>query len=225
MYCVNCGSELPDGANVCPACGTPVAGASGVNMPGVAGGANGAAAGFNAAAQPGALRHDSYEYARITVASDLAIAATDCYESMGFELTSAKNSQTGGSTVLAFRRSRKVRGKAQLAKLQRTADDLIAQLAELEREKTRGATIKALATGIASALVLGVGMCCTMVWTQFMVLGVIVGLAGIAGCVAAWLLYRATVRKDSTRLAPRVEAAYDQLATVCEEAQSVLATA
>lgn len=216
MYCTKCGTELPDDANVCSTCGTPVAGA-----------ANGAAAtaGFNAAAQPGALRHDSYEYARTTVASDFATVATDCYESMGFELTSAKSAQASGSTVLAFRRSRKVRGKAQLAKLQRTADDLIAQLAELEREKTRGATIKALVVGIASALVLGVGMCCTMVWTQFMALGVIVGLVGIAGCIAAWLLYRATVRKDSARLAPRIEAAYDQLATVCEEAQSVLATA
>lgn len=221
MYCTKCGAELPEDANVCSTCGTPVAAAAGA--------AHGAAAGFGgasyAATQPGAVRHDSCEYARTTVASDLATVATDCYESMGFELTSAKSSQAGGSTVLAFRRSRKVRGKAQLAKLQHTADDLIAQLAELESEKTRGATIKALAVGIVSTLVLGVGMCFTMVWTQFMALGVIVGLVGIAGCVAAWLLYRSTVRKDTARLAPRVEAAYDQLATVCEEAQSVLATA
>lgn len=201
MYCTNCGAELPEGANVCSACGGKAA----------------------AAPEPRALRHDSYEYARTAVASDLATVATDCYESMGFELTSAKTSQTGGTAVLAFRRSRKVRGKAQLAKLQRTADDLIAQLAELDREKTRGATVKALAVGIVSALVLGIGMCCTMVWTQLMVLGVIVGLAGIAGCVAAWVLYRSTARKDAARLAPRIEATYDQLATVCEEAQSVLA--
>lgn len=219
MYCTKCGTELPDDANVCSACGTPVAGIAG------AVGDVAAAVPGRAVAQPGSLRHDSYEYARTTVASDLATVATDCYESMGFELTSAKSAQVSGSTVLAFRRSRKVRGKAQLAKLQRTADDLIAQLAELEREKTRGATIKALAAGIASALVLGIGMCCTMVWTQLMVFGVIVGLVGIAGCVATWFLYLATVRKDSARLAPRIEAAYDQLATVCEEAQSVLATA
>lgn len=210
MYCMNCGHEMPDAAKVCPACGMKVGGV-------------GVADAAGAADAP--VRHDSYEYARTTVASDLATVATDCYQSLGFELTSAKSSQTGGSTVLAFRRSRKVRGKAQLAKLQRTADDLIAQLAMFEGEKTRGATMKAIATGVISALVLGVGMCCTMVWTQFMVLGIIVGLVGIAGCVGAWLLYRATVRKDTARLAPRIEAAYDQLATVCEEAQSVLATA
>lgn len=213
MYCMNCGHEMPDTAKVCPACGTRVGAFGEAGLAGAA----------SAPAVDAPIRHDSYEYARTTVASDLATVATDCYESLGFELTSAKNAPTGGTTVLAFRRSRKVRGKAQLAKLQRTADDLIAQLADLDREKTRGAAVRALSMGIVSALVLGVGMCCTMVWTQFMVLGVIVGLVGIAGCVATWFLYRATVRKDTARLAPRVEAAYDQLATVCEEAQSVLA--
>lgn len=222
MYCMNCGMELPEGAKVCGSCGAVV------SAPGApaaaAAGAGAAALGARAAGQASA-RHDSYEYARTTVKSDLATVATDCYESLGYELTGAKDSAAGDTTVLAFRRSRKVRGKAQLAKLQRTADDLISQIAGLEGEKTRRARMLSLTVGIASALVLGVGMCCSMVWTQFMALGVVVGLAGIAGCVAAWLLYRSTVRKDTARLAPRIEAAYDQLATICEEAQTVLSAA
>lgn len=233
MYCVNCGTELPHGANACPECGMmvgvgPVARAAQVAHAAGAAGVAAAAEAVRSATGAGAagvVRHDSYEYARTTVKSDLATVATDCYESLGFELTGAKDSQAGGTTVLAFRRSRKVRGKAQLAKLQRTADDLIARLASLEDEKTRRPTMIALATGILSALVFGIGMCCTMVWTQFMVLGIVVGLVGIAGCVGTWLLYRANVRKETARVAPQIEAAYDQLATVCEEAQSVLAVA
>ena len=209
MYCMNCGAELPQGAKVCGACGTKV----GQTAPTAGAGAKGVS------------QHDSYEYARTTVKSDLATVATDCYESLGFELTGAKNSQGGGTTVLAFRRSRKVRGKAQLAKLQRTADDLIASIASLESEKTRRATIASLAVGTVSARVLGIGMCFTMVWTQFFALGVIVGIVGIVGCVAAWLVYRAFARQDAERLAPRVEAAYDSLATVCEEGQTVLSAA
>ncbi len=212
MYCRNCGAELPDGIDVCESCGMPV-GATGVGMP-----ASGLASGSGA-------RHDSYEYVRTTVKSDLATVATDCYQSLGFELTGSKASTTGESTALAFRRSRKVRGKAQLAKLQRTADDLLAQLARLEGAKTRRARALALTMGIASALVLGVGMCCCMVWTQLMALGIVVGIVGIAGCVATWLLFRAVVRKDTDRIEPQIAATYDQLATVCEEAQTVLAVA
>ncbi len=204
MYCANCGNELPEGSKVCPSCKAPVVGAPGAACAG---------------------RHDSFEYARTTVKSDLATVATDCYECLGFELTGTKDSAAGDTTVLSFRRSRKVRGKAQLAKLQRTADDLLARIAALEAEKTRRAGMLSIAVGVISALVLGVGMCCTMVWTQLMALGIIVGIAGIAGCVAAWLLYRATVRKDSARVAPRIEAAYDSIATVCEEAQAVLGAA
>lgn len=206
MYCNQCGAELPQNAKVCSACGAPVAGAANVGP-------------------RAASAHDSFEYARTTVKSDLATVATDTYQSLGFELTGAKATATGDSTVLAFRRSRKVRGKAQLAKLQRTADDLIAQLAQLEGEKTSRARAVALTMGIVSALVLGVGMCCTMVWQSFFVLGVVVGIIGIAGCIATWIVYRSNVRRDADHVAPRIEAAYDQIATVCEEAQTVLAGA
>lgn len=206
MYCSICGNELTGAERVCPACGTPVAGA---------------AAAAVAAPQP---THSSYEYARTTVASDLVTVTCDCYENLGWELTGSKASQTGGSTVLSFRRSRKVRNKAQLVKIQRTMDDLIASIARLEGEKTRKARMRALSLGVAAALVLGVGMCLTMVWDA-MVPGIVVGVVGIAGCVAAWLLYRSTVERETARVAPSIEAAYDSLATACEEAQTALAAA
>ena len=204
MYCANCGSELAQGANVCGRCGAPVQ-------------AGGSAA---AAQQPGS--YTSWEYARTTVNRDLAQVTTDCYESLGFELTGSRAQEVGTTATLSFRRSRKVRGKAQLAKLQRTMDDLIASISGMEAEKTRKASMRALALGIVSALVLGVGMCCTMVWTNLMIPGIVIGVAGIAGCIGAWLLYRSTVASESERIAPRIEAAYDSLATACEEAQAVL---
>lgn len=56
----------------------------------------------------------------------------------------------------------------------------------------------------AGALALGVGMCCTMVWTQFFSLGVAVGLAGIAAMAAALPLYRRITRRDREKLAPQI---------------------
>ena len=42
-----------------------------------------------------------------------------------------------------------------------------------------GKTIGAIVLAIVGLLLLGVGMCMTMVWTQYMALGIIVGLIGI----------------------------------------------
>lgn len=203
MYCINCGNELTGAERVCPSCGTPVE---------------------TPQATQGQPLHTSYEYARTTVSNDLVTVTCDCYENLGWELTGSKMSSAGGTTALSFRRSRKIKNKAQLVKIQRTMDDLIDSIAGLEGEKTRKATMRAVSLGIVAALVLGVGMCCTMVWS-LMALGIIVGVVGIVGCVAAWPLYRSTVASETARVTPRIEAAYDSLATACEEAQTVLAAA
>lgn len=206
MFCSQCGRQIDGTERTCPSCGAPVAAGKGAAV----------------AQMPERV---SFEYARTTVSRDLATVTTDCYESLGYELTGSKSTPGSSSTTLSFRRSRKIKGKAQLVKLQRTMDDLIASIARFEDEKTKKATVYALVLGIASALVLGVGMCCTMVWDGLMVIGIIVGLVGIVGCVGAWLLYRQTVARETKRIAPSIEAAYDSLATACEEAQTVLGAA
>lgn len=45
--------------------------------------------------------------------------------------------------------------------------------------KLSGKTIGATLIGIVGALLLGVGMCLTMVWSGYMVVGIIVGIVGI----------------------------------------------
>lgn len=212
MFCKQCGNELNGTAAYCEVCGAPVqSGNAPVLVATPVGSARDAQDAYR-----------SYEYARTTVKSDLAQVAVDCYESLGYELTGQKTATAGGQTTLSFRRSRKVGSKAQLSKLQRTMDDTIASIANMEAQKTKKATSQAIGLGTISALILGVGMCCTMVWTHLMALGIIVGIIGIAGCIFAFLRYRKTVESESARVSPEIEAAYDRLATQCEEAQAVL---
>ena len=45
--------------------------------------------------------------------------------------------------------------------------------------KLSGKTIGATLIGIAGALLLGVGMCMTMVWDRYMVIGILIGIVGI----------------------------------------------
>lgn len=223
MFCKHCGNELIGTELYCDACGEPIQAvrskdevAAPRRQPVVSR--------YESAPDEsaGAAAYRSFEYARTTVKADLAQAACDCYESLGFELTGQRTSNPGGQVTLSFRRSRKVRGKAQLAKMQRAMDDTLTVITDLEAEKTKKATTQALSLGTVSALVLGVGMCCTMVWDNLMVPGIAVGVAGIAGCVWTWLRYRKVCEAEAARLNPQIEEAYDRLATQCEEAQAVL---
>ena len=54
------------------------------------------------------------------------------------------------------------------------------------------------------ALLLGVGMCCTMVWVQWFAAGIAVGLAGIALIAAALPLYNRITRRERQKLAPEI---------------------
>ncbi len=245
MYCSNCGNEVMEKVPYCSACGAKVAGSPLGNLGAAAGAAmNGVkdtiasqAAQRQAAVVSGSLDthtatagrvdgnqgYSSYEYARTTVKADLAQVSVDCYESLGYELTGQRSAGVSGQVTLSFRRSRKIKGKAQLSKIQREMDDSIAHIAKLEAAKTSKAISQSIGLGIVSALVLGLGMCCTMVWAQFMVLGIIVGIVGIVGCILTFLKYRNTVTKESARVEPQIEQTYDRLATKCEEAQALLA--
>lgn len=223
MFCKQCGSELDDTDTYCEVCGEPVRATRGQGQA-IASRRGAPDAGSQAQAkEDGDYR--SFEYARITVEDDLVQVTCDCYESLGYELTGQRTTAPGGKVALAFRRNRKVRGKAQLAKMQRTMDDALASIANLEVAKTRKASTQAIAIGVISALVLGVGMCCTMVWAHLMALGVVVGIVGIAGCAFAWLRYRKVCEAEAARINPQIEEAYDRLATQCEEAQAILRAA
>lgn len=216
MFCTQCGNELVGTEAYCDACGTPTQAAGDHD-------------------RTDASRHDarravgdgyrSFEYARTVVKNELAQAACDCYEALGFELTDQRSAIPGGPATLSFRRNRKVLWKAQLAKMQCAMDDTLATIAHLEAEKTRKASGQAIAIGVVSALIFGIGLCCAMVWTSLMVPGIVVGVLGIAGCIFAWLHYRKVYETESARINPQIEEAYDRLATQRKEAQAILRSA
>lgn len=61
-----------------------------------------------------------------------------------------------------------------------------------------------LALGIVGSLVLGLGMCCTMVWADLFILGIIVGIIGMIMCGCAYPLYKDTVNKKRAEIAPQI---------------------
>ena len=87
------------------------------------------------------------------------------------------------------------------------------QLRRLDKSATRGAAVVSLIVGITSALIMGVGMCCTMLpgWEQYFVPGIVIGVAGIIGVIAAYPIYTHMVKRKREKLAPEIMRLSDEL--------------
>ncbi len=83
-------------------------------------------------------------------------------------------------------------------------EDKMEQLRRLDRSATRKGTVLSVIVGVISCLLLGIGMCCTMVWMQWFVPGVVIGVIGIVGIAAAYPLYTRITRRERERLAPQI---------------------
>lgn len=89
--------------------------------------------------------------------------------------------------------------------------DKMEQLRRLDASVTRKGTVISLVVGIIGALVLGVGMCCCMVWTDLFVLGIIVGIIGITAVLAAYPLYSFVTKREREKIAPEIIRLTDEL--------------
>lgn len=86
------------------------------------------------------------------------------------------------------------------------------QLRRLDQSVTMKGTIVSLVVGIIGSLVMGVGMCCTMVWAdKWFVPGIIIGLIGIVGIAAAYPLYNYVTKKEREKIAPEIIRLTDEL--------------
>ena len=79
------------------------------------------------------------------------------------------------------------------------------QLRRMDAGVTRKATSISLAIGIGGTLLLGVGMCCCMVWQGVWFLpGIVIGLAGIGILALAYPMYYRIIKKERKKIAPEI---------------------
>lgn len=84
------------------------------------------------------------------------------------------------------------------------SEDKMEQLRRLDRSATKKGTKVSIILGVLGCLLLGIGMCFTMVWVEWFIYGIPVGLAGIALIIAAYPVFVRITRKERERLAPRI---------------------
>ena len=92
------------------------------------------------------------------------------------------------------------------------------QLRRLDGSVIRKASTAALSVGIISSIVMGTGM--SLVMTDLgeklglpspMLIGILVGVLGLAGAALAYPLYNRVVRKERERIAPEILRLTDEL--------------
>ncbi len=87
---------------------------------------------------------------------------------------------------------------------QTSSESKFEQIKRLDNSVEAKGMTWSLATGIIGALILGTGMCCTMVWTDFFALGIIIGIIGMVMCGTAYPIYKNIVKKKRAEIAPQI---------------------
>lgn len=91
-------------------------------------------------------------------------------------------------------------------------EDKLERLRRLDRAAARPGMISALIVGTAGTLIMGLGMCCTMVWSETLFIpGIVIGVVGIIGICAAYPLYLRITKKRRDKLAPEIMRLADEL--------------
>lgn len=90
--------------------------------------------------------------------------------------------------------------------------DKMEQLRKLDQSATQKGMTVSLVVGIIGALVLGIGMCCTMVWADvWFIPGIVVGIIGIVMVSLAYPLNNHITQKERERIAPEIIRLTDEL--------------
>lgn len=93
-------------------------------------------------------------------------------------------------------------------------EDKMAKLVRLDKQAERPGTIASIAVGVTGMLILGAGMCCTLVWNTNMAIfiaGIVIGIIGMAVSGVAYPIYLKITQKERAKIAEQIIALSDEL--------------
>lgn len=86
-------------------------------------------------------------------------------------------------------------------------EDKMETLRRLDKSAEKPGVITAISVGVAGSLILGIGMCCSLLWnasTAVFVLGVVLGILGIVIASRAYPLYKKITKKEREKIAEQI---------------------
>lgn len=93
-------------------------------------------------------------------------------------------------------------------------EDKMEILRKLDKGAEKPGMAVSLALGVIGSLLLGIGMCCTMVWNNsqhVFVMGIIVGIIGMLIMAGAYPVYKRVTKRQREKIADQVLALTEEL--------------
>ena len=100
------------------------------------------------------------------------------------------------------------------AKYRPKQESKMEMLFRLDKQTEKKGQAVSIALGVVGSLLLGVGMCCTMVWNTgiiMMIVGIMVGLLGIGIIGLAYPTYKKLTEKERAKVAEQMIALSNEL--------------
>lgn len=173
---------------------------------------------MNGQTQGGAPNFIGYDYMQLSAKAPMLALMLDAYQSMGWQ-----PEQNSRSTVnIQLKRKRKIVNKTELTRLQRHFEACLGNLYALEKTKTQGATMLAIAIGIAGTAFMAGAVFAITATPPIVWLCVLLSLPGAAGWALPVWAYRKAVRHKTKSVETMLEKQYDEIAEICEKASKLL---
>ncbi len=98
------------------------------------------------------------------------------------------------------------------SKYEAPQEDKMAYLRRLDESAGKKGTMISIILGVIGTLILGVGMCCVLVWQRvWFVPGIIIGIVGLLVLSLAYPVYMQVTKKEREKIAPEVLRITDEL--------------
>ena len=166
---------------------------------------------------------ESFDYFKVTVEDDLCSQYMDGYASFGWKPDeNLLNEKSGGRVTLHFKRSRSILNKTELTRLQRHYEACMQEISALEASKSSVPTMVSLSCGLLGCAFMAGSVFAVTAEQPVIWLTVVLGIPGFALWGAAYFGYKWAKHRRTEKVAPLIDAKYDEAYAVCEKAQQLL---
>lgn len=98
------------------------------------------------------------------------------------------------------------------SKYEAPQEDKMAYLRRLDETVAKKGTMLSIVLGVIGTLILGVGMCCVLVWQNtWFIPGIVIGIVGLAVLSLAYPVYLQVTKKEREKIAPEILRLTDEL--------------
>ena len=176
----------------------------------------------------------AYEYKEVTADISQVSFLIDGYENFGWEIdenvmpdTTKRYSADKGmhqhrKVVIRMKRDRRILNKMELTRLQRNFEACVAEIGNLEKEKTSRPSILALIVGILGTAFMAGATFAVTAQPSHILLCIILAIPGFLGWILPYFLYKTAVRRQTEKMTPLIEEKYDEIYEICEKGNKLL---